>query len=84
MLKGITYCTLLQQQCQRFQKKAILLRKKKLLVVRPRAKKNKIISKFLLLKILLYHYLFLVQSTPPQLSVLFRLETHLITEIWGT
>ena len=29
MLKGITYCTLLQQQCQRFQEKVILLRKKK-------------------------------------------------------
>ncbi len=44
MLKGITYCTLLQQQCQRFQK----------------------------------------SDSSPQLSVLFRLETHLITEIWGT
>lgn len=83
MLKGITYCTLLQQQCQRFQK-SNSSPQKKLLVVRPRAKKNKIRSKLLLLKILLYHYLFLVQSTPPQLSVLFCLETHLITEIWGT
>lgn len=83
MLKGITYCTLLQQQCQRFQKNDSSPQKK-LLVVRPRAKKNKIRSKLLLLKILLYHYLFLVQSTPPQLSALFRLETHLITEIWDT